>query len=474
MSSRFEDQLREGLRETCTALPRSAEPYARVTTAIAADRRRRRTLATAAVALVLAGAVGIAGSLLGGAGESTLPAQTTITSTPTGSWGDTPMWPPGLASTPRGPLADDATLTAQIAASHPDGFFLYGADVGATRIAVVLTPQDSVANDGPGQVQILLGEAGSDTALTTAAYGEVWNGPPLLLSVETPEGWQVIVLDTPGESGVVISSPSLDPDGQLVAATQRIRLDPDGTAIAALPADLLPRLTLGADPFAPEAHHVAIMVPLGGEGPSLLSCDECTRDWYQTSGLDAFRREVAVETRTPESDVNARMASWTELPDGVLAEDLRGHAVVFVAELPSGAILRSIAVNANSLILNADGTIRLDQDGNPLLGGTIRSVDGLVAVQDPDQPRLVRWLGDDQRRPFIIAPNGARIAFSIDRPDSLEYPTAPVVQGVAVIDANLPGPNLTGYDIAVTRTDGTTKTYNGAEATTPLSITHRS
>jgi hypothetical protein len=86
----------------------------------------------------------------------------------------------------------------------------------------------------------------------------------------------------------------------------------------------------------------------------------------------------------------------------------------------------------------------------------------------------VQWLGDDQQRPFIIAPNGAEISFSIKRPDAAQYPAAPVVQGLAVIDANLPGPDLTGYDITVTRTDGSAKTYDGAEVTAPLSITHRS
>lgn len=89
MSSRFEDQLREDLRELSIVLPERANPYARITAAVAADRRRRRTRAAAGTALAFAATLAIGGAVVRGMPSAELSPggpRPEPTSTPTGTF----------------------------------------------------------------------------------------------------------------------------------------------------------------------------------------------------------------------------------------------------------------------------------------------------------------------------------------------------------------------------------------------------
>jgi hypothetical protein len=226
----FEDTLREGLRDASTDLPEGGDPYARVTTAITADRRRRRALGAGGAALALAAAVAIGGAVQRGMASAEL--------TPAGQAPEPTSTPTGTFEVGLGSLVSIASCIDRLVGSPPGcppeleatGLANFEAAVAATTGTTPDSIEAEVAFNQPLPASVLpTGETGhvviyqaslpsgkhvraTDAFLSTPAGGAGLG--PYLYEVESPVAPLLII---PGEVGADGSPILVAPDAATVS-----------------------------------------------------------------------------------------------------------------------------------------------------------------------------------------------------------------------------------------------------------------
>lgn len=206
----IETQLRDALASHAASIePVEAHPYERVAGAVAKNRTRRRTVGAAAVAVVAAIAIGVpAATSRFGDGDGVLPSgQVQLPPASDKAWNSVTTWPT------RGALAGDTTLVAAIGEQF-DGRPIFVEDLGATRVAVVVSYADLVAGTGP---------RGASAADMRRSSTYPASDVPGMLSMVGGGG--LVVLATPDRTSVEVSkTPDIALDGTVSRTWQSLAL----------------------------------------------------------------------------------------------------------------------------------------------------------------------------------------------------------------------------------------------------------
>jgi hypothetical protein len=233
----IESQLREALSARADEVAGSVtDPYARVSDAIAVDRRRRRTAVVAGVAAVAAVAVAIP-SLSGGLGrDTTTPARKTTQVVPGPAdprWSLMSTWPT------RGSLASDTDFVAaanERLATGDQNHVLYAGEVAGRRVVVAWSVSTST-DSRTEQLHLGIAPIGApaEDLVTSVAEGARASEDVALARLGMRPDSPLLVLTTPAtRSGQVSESAKVNVDGSVTRTPwQRFELT-DGAGVITL------------------------------------------------------------------------------------------------------------------------------------------------------------------------------------------------------------------------------------------------
>ena len=432
----IESQLREALSARADEIggPLDAggsvgDPYARVSGAIAADRRRRRTAALAGVAAIAAIAVAIP-TLAGGVGkDTTTPARKTTHLVP----GPTdPRWT--LVSTwpIRGSLAGDQAFVSSFRESMGPASVIYAGDIGADRVVVTW---DGAA-DFSEKVQVYAGDRGSRAADLTTIASSSQTAPATIIvrRDSTPDGW-MLVLTRPGtRSAEVSTTATIHEDGTVTRSWKTVPIEDGATVIELRDAPLaLTRVRVGGYDGG-----VQLLARSGTINPDAVGfCGNCTgQDFldhavrgtsYDVATTLGLRTEDVTTTTLVNAPVDPAVLSVTSLGEGTRS-GTTGRVYVGLTRLPGGQVVRTVQL----------GVSEKGGGGMATAPETAVPIDAATAEQRPVV--LYGWIGESAPTRYqVFAPNAASVRLVGD--DSAFPKTARkrVVGGSATFSLNETG-----------------------------------
>ena len=407
----IESQLREALSaraDEVGALDASAssrDPYARVSGAIAVDRRRRRTAALAGVATVAAIALGIP-ALAGGLWrDTTTPAKRTQVVVPGPNdprWASMATWPA------RGSLADDRAFLDQVRERTLAQRVLYAGDLATGRVVILWSPDET--GDGNGKISLQEGPRGA----TPDELAETASGTPL-----SPDGVSAMVGSTGQTTALLLAPPrsrsarlstsvTIARDGSVSRSWREVSLV-DGAALVPAPwAGWVTRVKLGDSDGMPDLTSVH---PISSENATI--CFSCTGDDFRVKAQAATSDTVAATLGLRPTQVQTTTVFYGPVDPRVAAAG-RGappstkdsSTTLFVADsrLPEGQVLRS------ALLLTRSG----DGTGESAELATAVPIDADTAGR---RPFAVLGQTDDQRTLVEVFTAGAtRVTLTSDSP----------------------------------------------------------
>ena len=346
----LEDQLREALGARADlAGAGEPDPYARVSGAIAANRRRRRAAAAGAVATLAAVAVAI--PLATNLADQTRrpdPARTgQIAPLPTDPalWRSMRTWPT------RGELArDTAFLRAVSAAVAPGGNALYAQDLTRNRVVVFWAPSADPAMAN-GVLRVASGPRGAAADQLGLQHEEPVASPDAVVFREGADGGgRLVVLTRPSERQAQLSDGvEISPDGTVSRTWQQVRLtDGLGTAQPGSP------LTLNRVQVAGYDGPVTLTAGTVSTGDRLPAgagiCLDCKGAEFQRRAQQGVRESVAqrlglaadqlVTATRYSGPVDAAVAAASGVTDATSAGTTHS---LYVGDttLPSGGMVRT-------------------------------------------------------------------------------------------------------------------------------------
>lgn len=439
MSSRLEDDVREALQAGTEHLCAPPDPYARVMDAVAAHRRRTRTIIAASgiATLALAAVVGLASGLIDGESRTPTPAAEQQPDRDT-RWGLPFGWPA------RGELGTDPGFSDAFArALGSDHHLLYAEDGDAGRVVIaVSSAQEAVVLHGP---------RGADLDELARVPGLLVDTMDVVVALPVDGGNLIIALMAGNLSDAQLSAPEVARDGSVQRSWQQIPVnegvarvvtsEPLGVIRVRTPAgDGPPQVVVGADP------------PIGS-----LTCSRCDSAWFAAEGLAEFHAQAAEAVGAEPEDVTARLlldaavpvTPGTQSPHG----DANSRVVGYLATLPSGGLLRATYVATTG-------------PGAP----TVTMVEPLRPLPADDQGRPVLIPAGVAGPAFVVAPGSSRVTFT-PRGAAAFLPDVILTDGVGVLTDSPRDPAQ--YRITSLGSDGTVlRTWHGSvvETDDPLQV----
>jgi len=429
----IETELREALSARADEVPAVADPYERVTSAIAAERRRRRRAAVGGVAAVAALALAV--PLVEAVDRTAPPArQSQLLPLPPASasaWDTLATWPT------RGGLRGDAGLLAAAADLAGGGHVVYAEDLGPVRVLLVWGHDEGTEH---GRITAVSGPRGAKAVdLRVAGAGSPAAAGVIVLREVSDPGGQLLVLAAPEVATAEVSPHvRVQPDGTVKRDWERVALR-GGIGVLALrtPPPPATRVRVGA-------YDGAADMEVSWDGAETLDvnspgmCLNCSGEDFRVQAEAATRYSVARTLGllradgTPPDDltthtvysgpVDRAVADAAALSDGMLAA--HGNTTVFVAvtHLPGGGVVRSVRY-----IVNSDS------------GSSASELESVVPVDAASADRLpyVLWgTAGDQKKVLaaVVAPTAAGVQLVSPAP-SLWPDTAvvPVKAGTATL-----------------------------------------
>ncbi|MDF2145452.1 hypothetical protein [Knoellia sp. p5-6-4] len=346
----IESQLREALAVRADDVAVGADdPYERVARAIAAGRRRRRSVAAGAVAAVAAVAVAV--PLLSHGQDRTAPPagrDETVAPVPKDPalWRSMRTWPT------RGGLAGDAAFVEAVTtAVAPEGNALYAEDLTRNRVVVFWAPSQDPAMP-EGMLKVASGPRGAAADQLALQHEEPAASPDAVVFREGADGGgRLVVLTRPSEREAQLSDGvEISPDGTVSRTWEPLRLTGGlGTAQPRAPLSLNRVQVAGHDgPVTLTAGTVPTGQPMP-EGAGI--CMNCAGKVFrqraeqgvsesvgQRLGLDAD--QVATTTRY-SGPLDAVVAGASGVTDATAAGTTH---TLYVGDttLPGGGVLRSV------------------------------------------------------------------------------------------------------------------------------------
>jgi hypothetical protein len=442
----IESQLREALTaradEAQLGGPAS-DPYARVSGAIVADRRRRRTAALAGVAAVAALAVAIP-TVAGGLGrDTTTPARRTRVVVPGPQdprWSSIATWPT------RGSLAEDADFLRSFREVVGDGAVVYAGDIEGDRVVVAW----SRAEDGSETGTVYAGNRGA-AASSLETISSVANSDDSAIVVRrdtTPDGWLLLLAPPAVTSAEVSPTVGVRLDGTVTRAWRKVPLR-DGTAVTDLrdaPISLN-RVRVGS-------YDGGVVTPARRAPVEELGfgfCGNCKGQEFidhaevGTSDGVAHTFGVGQDVVSTTTLVNAAVDPSVLAVSGFgdLPKNSTGRIWVGLSRLPGGQVVRTVDLGAEQK--DGGGMSTSLEEGVPL--------DASTAEQ---RPVVLHGTTSDgnQTRYQVFAPQASSVQVVSSAPSL--YPDSarvPVVNGSAVLTTPVPA-ELPTYRVLTFDADG--------------------
>lgn len=426
----IESQLREALSARADEVAGSVtDPYARVSGAIAVDRRRRRTAVVAGVAAVAAVAVATP-ALSGAVGRhTTTPARKTTQVVVPGP--NDPRWASVYTWPTRGSLADDADFLRSFREVVGNGGVVYAGDIEGDRVVVAW----SRAEDGSETGTVYAGNRGTAAASleTISSAANLDDSAIVVRRDTTPDGW-LLLLAPPGVTSAEVS-PTVDVrlDGTVTRTWRRVPLR-DGTAVTDLrdaPISLN-RVRVGSyDGGVVTTARRSPVEELGFgfcgncKGQDFINHAEVgtTDGVAHTFGVD---RDVVSTTTLVNAAVNPSILAVSGFGD--LPKNSTGRVWVGLSRLPGGQVVRTVNLGAEQ------------KDGGGMSTGLEEGVplDSSTAEQ---RPVVLHGTTSDgnQTRYQVFAPRASSVQLVSSAPSL--YPDSarvPVVNGSAVLTTPVP------------------------------------
>ncbi|KAB7746416.1 hypothetical protein GA707_02650 [Nostocoides sp. F2B08] len=372
MSTHLEDDVRQALRAGAESLSAAPDGYARVMTSVAVRRHRRRAViaGTAIASLALAGVVGLATGAGFDEPRPTTPAsernrEITRVADPASAW------------PARGALATDSTFTSQFEqALGADHQLLYAEDGEAGRVIIAISAD--------GATVVYRGARGADIEDLERFAGLSAASQDITVAVPLSAGHLVIALMPEHERYAQISLPSVATDGSVYRNWRQIPVE-RGVA-RMVTADPVGALRVRTPVGDGAVHLIAGRFP----EPGTLTCDTCDDSWVVQQGPSQFREVAAATVGVTTDAVTSRLLLDAVVPTA------GGRIVSYVAELPTGGILRASYLIAD--LGNGDSTLWMVEPLRPL------------PVFDPARP--FAFTAQPSGDLVIVAPGKGRIAFS--------------------------------------------------------------
>lgn len=405
----IESQLREALSaradEADLGSP-STDPYARVSGAIAIDRRRRRTAALAGVAAVAVIAVAVP-TLAGGLGrDSTTPAKRTQVVVPGPEdprWASMATWPT------RGSLADDSAFLTRVRARTLAPKVLYAGDLTTARVVVLWSPDAENGNTN-GRVSLQEGPRGASLdELAETASGTPLTSDAVSVLVGTTRQATAILLTSPGNRSASLStSLTIGRDGSVSRTWRDVALSNGAAVVEAQSAGWVSRVRLGDSSGMPDLSSLKSV-----SSPDATICFSCTGDDFRVKAEAATSDSVAATLGLQPTEVQTTTFYYGPVDKQVAAtsrgvpgsiED--GTSMLFVADsrLAEGQVLRSAIL----LTSGKDGT-----------GESAELATAVPIEADTAEQRPFTLVGqtDDQRTLLeVFAPHAAAVTITSDAP----------------------------------------------------------
>ena len=426
----IEAQLREALSARADEIggPLDAagslgDPYARVSGAIAADRRRRRTVALAGVAAVAAIAVAIP-TLAGGLGrDTTTPAKRTTVVVPGPNdprWTSMSTWPT------RGSLADDRDFLDAFRETTT-GTVLYAGDIETDRVVVAWSRDE----EGTETVTVYADDrhtpAGELHSIASAGQGDT--SAVVVRRDVSPDGWMLILAPPTEKSAQISPTVDLRLDGTVRRAWRSVALR-DGAAVVDLqdaPIQLN-RVRVGdhdSGSFLP-ARPSPVNATEGG------FCGNCTGQDFLDHAEAGTRDEVANTFGLNPGTITTTTTVNAEIDQGVLAvsplgdsgaKGATGHVYVGLTRLPGGQVVRTVQLTVSDA--SGDAAIMSPETAVPLDATTADRRPYVLWGTTPDS-KITRYQ--------VFAPDAARVQLVSDVPSLFpDSPAVRVANGSAVL-----------------------------------------
>ncbi|GAA2167745.1 hypothetical protein [Pedococcus bigeumensis] len=422
----IESQLREALSARADEMGGSvADPYARVSGAIATDRRRRRTAALAGVAAVAALAVAIPSLSSGLGADRTSPAKRTGVIVPGPQdprWASVYTWPT------RGSLADDADFLRSFREVMGNGAVVFAGDIEGDRVVVAW----SRAEDGTETAKVWAGDRGAAaTTLQSVSSASQSDSSAIIVRRDpTPSAWMLVLARAGVRTAEVSPSAVLALDGTVSRTWQTVKLE-DGAAVVDLHDAPISLTRVRVGRFDGGMYLPARLGPVQTTTPDGF-CGNCTGqdflDHAQAGTSDGVANIFGVDpgTVTTTTLVNSAVDSSVLAVTG-LGDEKRsgttGRIYVGLTRLPGGQVVRTVNLGVEQK--EGGGASTGLEEGVPLDAATAEQRPVVLHGSKP---------GSGVTRYQVFAPGAARVQLVSDVPSL--YPTSgkvAVVDGSAVL-----------------------------------------
>ncbi len=443
----LETQLRDALAARADDIDGpAADPYERVSGAVTASRRRRRTAAVGAVAAVAALAV-LVPSLGQGGDRPTQPAKHTQVVVPgpdDSRWGSISTWPT------RGSLAADTALLTAVGNRFGSAHVLYAEDLPTSRVVVTW---DS-GTDSDEKLTMFAGPRGGsaqDLVEVSSAGGGL--SDVVLLREHADNDSTLVVLARPDVAGAAISrSVQIGLDGSVTRdAFRPVRLT-DGM-YSELLQDSPPSLTRVTAGDLPSTRVTLTGLPSVSVEDRGSICLNCTGDDVRAQAEKAMGSAVAVTLGLDPATVTAT-TRYLGPVDRALASRLgmgessggTTRLIVVDSTLSTGQVLRSSVVMTQAKDGSAASTMEL-ASGVPIDAATA-GVRPFVLHGSASEAATMSY--------EVFAPDAATVRLVSSSPSI--YPPTPMLtpRGGAVL-ATTPSwsPDTTPYEVEAYDASGT-------------------
>ena len=443
----LETQLRDALAARADDIDGpAADPYERVSGAVAASRRRRRTAAVGAVAAVVALAV-LVPSLGQGGDRATQPAKRTQVVVPgpdDSRWGSLSTWPT------RGSLATDAAFLAAVGSHLAAQHVVYAADLPTSRVVVTWDPD--TGNDE--RLRMFAGpRGGSVQGLVEVSSASGGLGDVVLLREHADNDSTLVVLARPDVTAAAVSrSVQIGLDGSVTRDVfRRVRLV-DGVYSELLqdsPSSLT-RVTVGD---GPSARVTLTGLPSVRVEDRSTICLNCTGDDVRAQAEKAMGSAVAVTLGLDPATVTTT-TRYLGPVDRALASRLgmveasggTTRLIVGDSTLSTGQVLRSSVVLTQAKDGSSASTMEL-ASGVPIDAATAR-VRPFVLHGSVSDSATVHY--------EVFAPAAAKVRLVSSSP-SIHPPTQVLTPRGGAVLATTPSwsPGTTPYEVEAYDGSGT-------------------
>ena len=429
----IESQLREALSARADEIgglgDSWGDPYARVSGAIAVNRRRRRTAALAGVAAVAANAVAIP-TVAGGLGrDTTMPAKRTQVVVPGPNdprWASIATWPT------RGSLAEERTFLDSFRQVVDAQSVIYAGDIGADRIVVTRERN----TDAVGLVKVYAGDRGArpDSLISIASAGGPDDDAVIVRQDLTPDGWLLVLAPPAVKSAEVSPTATIRSDGSITRSWRTVSLQAGSAVIDLRDAPLaLTRVRVGS-------YDGGILLPARSGTTNPVAdgfCGNCTgQDFldhavqgtsYDVATTLGLRREDVSTTTLVDAKVDPAVLAVSSLGDGK-QDGSTGRLYVGLTRLPGGQVVRTVQLGVSEK--GGGGMSTAPETAVPL--------DAATAEQRPFVLYGPTADGSSTRYQ-VFAPNAASVRLVGDQPAFGETAKRRIVDGSATFSLDETG-----------------------------------